>query len=251
MANKKQSREYQRKRQEQRELMMAARTRQQRRTTWAVIAGSAVMIGLFIGFAVLASQPGSTPSASGPASDPSETPLSQPVPNPTIAADRAWEMVLDTNQGPITVSLNGAAAPQAVSTLVHLSRTGFFDQTDCHRLTTEGIYVLQCGDPQGNGTGGPGYAYGPIENAPADDLYPAGTVAMARQSNNANSQGSQFFIVYEDSTIPSDQAGGYTVVGTVTDGLSIVEGVASAGTIIGDSDGRPAMSVIINEVTIE
>ncbi len=82
-----------------------------------------------------------------------------------------------------------------------LAESGYFDGTSCHRLTTSGIYVLQCGDPTGTGTGDPGYKFGPVENAPTDDVYPAGTVAMARQGGDADSMGSQFFLVYEDSTI--------------------------------------------------
>ena len=116
-----------------------------------------------------------------------------------------------------------------MASTVFLSRQGFYDSTPCHRLTTEGIYVLQCGDPTGTGTGGPGYSYGPVENAPTDNVYPAGTVAMARQGGNGNSMGSQFFLVYKDSTIPSDAAGGYTVLGKITDGLDILEKIAAGG----------------------
>ena len=102
--------------------------------------------------------------------------------------------------------------------------------------------MLQCGDPTGTGTGGPGYSYGPVENAPKDDVYPAGTVAMARQGGNGNSMGSQFFLVYKDSTIPSDAAGGYTVFGKITGGLTRLEKVAAGGGSARQPDGatRPA-----------
>ncbi|MEX0913893.1 MAG: peptidylprolyl isomerase [Demequina sp.] len=204
---------------------------------------------------------GDADPSTSPAPEPSATPddgivvadgwgASPAPPDPSRAAGRTWTAVLDTNQGPLTVELDGAAAPQAVASFVALASDGFFNQTDCHRLVTAGIFVLQCGDPLGTGTGGPSYRYGPIENAPEDDVYPAGTVAMARQGNDAESMGSQFFVVYEDSTIPSDEAGGYTVLGTVTDGLAMVEGVAQSGTITGATDGRPATSVIINEVSV-
>ena len=262
MVNKKQARANERKRQEQLERKVALKeqerrqSRQQWRATAAIAAGVLLVIALIGAVAVLADkddpEPGSTASATpGATSDPAPTADGLPAPDPTIAAGRDWTMTLDTSQGPITITLDGAAAPQATAALVSLGRTGYFDQTDCHRLTTAGIYVLQCGDPNGDGTGGPGYSYGPIENAPADGVYPAGTVAMARHRDDAGSMGSQFFIVYEDSTIPTDSAGGYTVVGTVTDGLGIVGDVASAGTITGDADGRPATSVIINEVAVE
>ena len=171
------------------------------------------------------------------------------APHPSLAEGRTWTSVISTNQGDITVELDGGAAPQAVASFVALANDGFFDRSDCHRLVTAGIFVLQCGDPTGTGMGGPAYRYGPIENAPADDMYPAGTLAMARVGGDAESMGSQFFIVYEDSSIPSDHAGGYTVFGQVTDGLSIVEDVASAGTVTGQSDGKPAQSVIVNEVS--
>jgi peptidyl-prolyl cis-trans isomerase B (cyclophilin B) len=130
--------------------------------------------------------------------------------------------------------------------------SGFYDGLTCHRLTTEGIFVLQCGDPNGDGSGGPGYSYGPIENAPADGVYPAGTIAMARQSGNADSQGSQFFIVYDDTTLPADEAGGYTVIGRVTSGLDELRaGVTDAGPTGGASDGAPSVPVTITSFTLE
>lgn len=171
------------------------------------------------------------------------------APDPELAEGRAWTATISTNHGDLTLELDGAAAPQAVASFVALANDGFFDGTDCHRLVTAGIFVLQCGDPTGTGTGGPAYRFGPIENAPADDIYPAGTLAMARVGGNAESMGSQFFIVYEDSPIPSDNAGGYSVFGHVSEGLSIVEDVASAGTMTGQPDGQPAQSVIVNEVS--
>lgn len=172
------------------------------------------------------------------------------VPDPSTAEGREWTAAVDTNLGPLTLALDGEAAPQAVASFNYLAGLGFFDGVSCHRLTTANIFVLQCGDPTGTGTGGPDYRFGPIENAPTDDVYPAGTVAMARVGNNAESMGSQFFIVYQDSTIPSDAAGGYTVFGTVTDGLAIVEGVAAAGTTTGGTDGSPAQTIVMNEVSV-
>ncbi len=171
------------------------------------------------------------------------------VPAPSVAESRTWAVSMETNLGPIQMELDGQSAPQAVASFVTLANSNFFDGSDCHRLTTAGNFVLQCGDPTGTGTGGPAYRFGPIENAPADDLYPAGTLAMARGGNDASSMGSQFFLVYKDSTIPSDEAGGYTVFRTVTQGLDIVRSIAEGGTITGGTDGRPALSVIITKVT--
>ena len=100
------------------------------------------------------------------------------------------------------MELYGDKAPQTVSSFIFLSKDGFYDDTSCHRLTTSGIYVLQCGDPTGTGSGGPGYQYG-IENAPKDGKYPAGTLAMAR-GEDPNTNGSQFFMVYKDTDAAHD-----------------------------------------------
>src|SRR5690606_7305206 len=146
----------------------------------------------------------------------------------------------------VGLELDGAAAPQAVASFVALAQAGFFDATRCHRLTVTGIFVLQCGDPTGTGGGGPAYRYGPIENAPADSMYPAGTLAMARISRDGHSMGSQFFLVYEDSQIPSDSAGGYTVFGHVTHGLDIIRDVAAGGV---DAGGvAPVREVTIDRI---
>ncbi len=170
------------------------------------------------------------------------------LPDAALAEGRTWTGTISTSQGDVAVELDGAAAPQAVANFVTLAQEGYFDGTDCHRLTTSGIYVLQCGDPTGTGTGSPGYAFGPIENAPADDVYPAGTIAMARQGGDGESMGSQFFLVYEDSTIPADAAGGYTVFGRITSGLDVVQAVADAGVSGGATDGTPATPVTIEGV---
>lgn len=197
-----------------------------------------------------------------PTAEPTETPTATPTPPPgenqgdvpsaDLAEDRAWTGTLTLNGIPLGVELDGAAAPQAVSSEISLIQSGFYDGTTCHRLTSESIWVLQCGDPAGDGTGGPGYSYGPVENAPADALYPAGTIAMARQPLNAYSQGSQFFIVYEDTQLTPDEAGGYTVIGRVTSGLDELKaGVTDAGTADGATDGAPAVPVTITGFTIE
>ncbi|MGF1646951.1 MAG: peptidylprolyl isomerase [Kineosporiaceae bacterium] len=191
-----------------------------------------------------ADDPGLCPEPGpGPRTDPVQL---QAVPP---AATGPLTVTLDTTCGPLTAELDGAAAPLAVGNLVGLAQAGFYDGTPCHRLTTEGIFVLQCGDPTATGTGGPGYTFGPVENAPADDVYPAGTLAMARVGGDAQSMGSQFFVVYQDSTIPADAAGGYTVLGTLTSGLDVVQRIASAGTA---ADGvAPAQSVGIRSLTVQ
>jgi peptidyl-prolyl cis-trans isomerase B (cyclophilin B) len=150
-----------------------------------------------------------------------------------------------TNCGDIVVALD-PAAPATVASAVFLTEQGFYDGTACHRLTTDGIYVLQCGDPAGDGTGGPGYSI-PDENLPADGEanYPAGTVAMANAG--PGTAGSQFFIVYQDTTLPGD----YTIWGTVTEGLDIVQEIASVGVEDGSSDGPPRQPVLIETATVQ
>lgn len=174
------------------------------------------------------------------------------APDPALAEGRTWTGTLTLNDSlALGIELDGAAAPQATANMLELGEA-FYGGTACHRLTTEGIFVLQCGDPEGTGAGGPGYSWGPIENAPADDLYPAGTIAMARQGQNALSMGSQFFIVYEDSTIPSDIAGGYTVFGKVTSGLDELKAqITDAGVAGGASDGVPVAPAVITGLALE
>jgi peptidyl-prolyl cis-trans isomerase B (cyclophilin B) len=235
-----------------------ARAREQRRRTWAIVAIVAVL-ALIGGGALVAGVAGGGGAGDTPAPQAADCPpvSSEPrgggaLPDPAAAEDRAWTATMRLCAGgtesDVVLDLDGAAAPQAVASFVSLAGQGYFDATSCHRLTTSGIHVLQCGDPTGTGTGGPGYAYGPIENAPDDDVYPAGTVAMARVGGDGESMGSQFFVVYEDSTIPSDAAGGYTVLGTVTSGLDAVQAVADAGVVGGAGDGAPASPVIIEGV---
>lgn len=201
-----------------------------------------------------AASPTESPStaADNPCPAPTVTPPATPKswaqpPASTLAAGKTWELTLTTSCGPVQIELDGAKAPQAVSSTLFLSRQGFYDGSACHRLTTEGVHVLQCGDPTAAGTGGPGYSYGPVENAPKDNVYPAGTVAMARQSGDGNSIGSQFFLVYEDSPIPADSAGGYTVIGKITEGMEVLEKIAAGGVTPGttgsSTDGAPARAV--------
>lgn len=174
------------------------------------------------------------------------------VPASTLALGRTWTGTLSLNKIPLGITLDGALAPQAVSSTIHLIQTGFYKDVPCHRLTAGGFFVLQCGDPTGKGTGGPGYSYGPIENAPKDNVYPAGTIAMARQGGNAYSIGSQFFIVYKDTTIPADAVGGYTVLGTVTSGLDeLTKKITDAGVTGGGTDGAPAVATTITSVSVQ
>ncbi len=167
------------------------------------------------------------------------------APKDAVKPDTAYTMTLATNCGEIVIDTLPAQAPRTVASMAFLTEEGYFDLTACHRLTTEGIFVLQCGDPAGNGTGGPGYSI-PDENLPGEGEanYPAGTVAMANAGPGTG--GSQFFIVYADTTLPS----GYTIWGKVTKGLDVVEGIAAAGVEGGGTDGPPAQPVVIEKATL-
>lgn len=163
--------------------------------------------------------------------------------DPSLASTPAW-FSLQTNCGDIVIRTD-PKAPKTVASMGFLAEQGFFDGTACHRLTTQGIFVLQCGDPAGNGTGGPGYAV-PDENLPtaAGVNYPAGTVAMANAG--PGTAGSQLFIVYKDTTLPPN----YTVWGQVESGLDIVARIANAGVEGGGADGRPKQPVVVDRATI-
>jgi peptidyl-prolyl cis-trans isomerase B (cyclophilin B) len=169
------------------------------------------------------------------------------VPPTSLAEGKQWKLTLVTTCGTVTAQLDGAKAPQATASALFLARKDFWAGTPCHRLTTEGIFVLQCGDPTGSGSGGPGYSFGPVENAPKDGVYPAGTLAMAR-SNSPDSNGSQFFIVYKETKLPTD-GGGYTVFGKVVSGLDVVSKVAAGGSQP-SGDGAPLRAVSIVSATV-
>ena len=244
MSTKQREREYARKRNEKWVAHQAAvRARKRRQQVVAgVVLGALALVAV-----VLLVLEATRDDGVQPEPEATEPAITREVPDPALAEGRTWTAALTTTAGEITMDLDGAAAPQAVASFVTLAAEGFFDGTTCHRLTVENIYVLQCGDPTGTGTGGPGYAFGPIENAPADGIYPAGTIAMARPANDASGNGSQFFLVYADSEIPADSVGGYTVLGTITAGLDVLDAVAAAGIVEG-TEYTPALDVTIEGV---
>lgn len=190
------------------------------------------------------------PSASA---DPSASPADDPVPSPDLAEGRTWTGQLTLDDTVLDIELDGAAAPQAVASFVQTARDGVFDGRTCHRLVaSDTAGLLQCGSADGRGGPEPsGYAFGPIENAPADGVYPAGTLAMARLGGDGDSNGRQFFIVTSDTQLPDDAAGGYTVFGRVTGGLDALRAaVTDAGTADGAADGAPAVPTTITSVTV-
>jgi peptidyl-prolyl cis-trans isomerase B (cyclophilin B) len=164
---------------------------------------------------------------------------------PAMAVDShaTYTAVLNTNCGAVTLNLEAAQAPHTVNSFVFLAGQKYFDHSPCHRLTTAGIFVLQCGDPTGTGTGGPGYTI-PDENL-AGATYPAGTVAMAN-TGQPHSGGSQFFLVYRDTQLPP----AYTPFAKITAGLDVLQQIAALGTTTGSSDGPPRGGVVIDSVSV-
>jgi peptidyl-prolyl cis-trans isomerase B (cyclophilin B) len=162
------------------------------------------------------------------------------APSAALSKHATWDALIVTNCGDIRMQLNGKAAPQTVASFVFLARKGFFDNSPCQRLTTSGLYVLQCGDPTGTGSGGPGYSFG--DELTGKEKYTKGVLAMANAGPNTN--GSQFFIVYKDSQLGPQ----YTVFGTVSKGLSVVEKVAAKGSTPAN-DGKPKLPIKLTKLT--
>jgi cyclophilin family peptidyl-prolyl cis-trans isomerase len=263
-------------RQMQRRAMRARRVRQ-----WTAIggAGAAVIVAAVVGYLVFAPAGGTPAAAPTHSAAPSVTP-STPVPATTVQpaaavshcsyisappaarkvgtppatpdAKATYQATIRTNRGNIVIDLASGKATCTVNSFVYLATKNYFSNTKCHRLTTSGIYVLQCGDPTGTGTGGPGYRFanevaGDSTTASAD--FPAGTIAMAH-SSQPSSNGSQFFLVYKNMTLPAD----YTPFGKIVSGLSVLQNVAKAGVAAnanGAGDGPPKESVIIESVSIK
>jgi peptidyl-prolyl cis-trans isomerase B (cyclophilin B) len=151
-----------------------------------------------------------------------------------------------TSVGDFKLKLDADKTPCTVNSFVSLAQQGYFDGTTCHRMTTEGILVLQCGDPTATGSGGPGYSF--PDELSGTETYPAGTLAMANAGPDTN--GSQFFIVYGKTPLPPQ----YTVFGTVDDAtVAAIQKVAAAGTdnSNGQGDGAPLTPVDITSVKID
>lgn len=175
------------------------------------------------------------------------------VPDPGLAENRTWTGSLELNDVKLGVSLDGAAAPQAVSSIVQDVQNGYYDDKTCHRLVEDGTTpeLIQCGSLNGDGQGDPDYQFGPLENTPSDGVYPAGTIAMARGESDY-SMDHQFFIMMEDAPLGSVDDG-YTIVGTVTSGLDdlIDSSIVTGGTADGSTDGAPATATTITSFTLQ
>jgi peptidyl-prolyl cis-trans isomerase B (cyclophilin B) len=285
---RRQAREKYRRQQEQR----LAR-RQQLRKRWLVGTAAVLAAGLIASLLVVflpgggskkatasaSKSPSASPTATATAvAEPAHhcsytatTPVAKKVSFPPATPDYAagYQATINTNLGKITFNLLNSKATCTVNSFVHLAEAGYFDHTQCHRIVTSGIYVLQCGDAFATattkldcsssskiGTGTPGYKFASENLTKA--TYPAGTVAMANEGT-ADSNGSQFFIVYKDSTSGLNGSSGpsYTPFATVSSGLGIVQNVGKDGyacqyVVSGQSEGgAPKEKVIVDSVTIK
>jgi peptidyl-prolyl cis-trans isomerase B (cyclophilin B) len=258
----------------EKEMAERAAAAKKRRQTQAII-GSAVAVIVIAGAAVwifsamrsddkktsASAQPAGTVACTWTPQDPASgakvVDVGTPPPNaPNTGTDT---LTIDSSIGALTATVDKAKAPCTAAAFTYLASKKFWDGTKCHRLTTEGIKVLQCGDPsakgkgyrQTDGTGGPSFRYAE-ENLPTgqDPTYPAGTIAMAKTSE-PSSTGSQFFIVYADipaAALPAQ----YSVLGKLTAGLDLIQAAAKAGTdnANGQGDGHPKKEVDIKTLTM-
>ena len=248
-----------------------AATAGERRRRQQVIGGAVALVVVIAGVvwfvaagrspSVDTAAPGATPSEA-PAASPSTTATAgckdpapvtaktetwKEAPPDNLTAGSTYRITLATNCGNVVIGSTPAlvtAAPKTVSSQQFLADKGFFNGASCFRLTTSNIFVLQCGSPSNDGAGGPGYTV-PDENLPKGgaDNYPAGTVAMANSGPNTN--GSQFFLVYKDTTLGPD----YTIWGKVVSGLDVLTKVAEQGVQGGGADGAPVQPLVITKAT--
>jgi cyclophilin family peptidyl-prolyl cis-trans isomerase len=185
-----------------------------------------------------------TPDESG---NPNLTDVGTPPSPEATPTQGTATLLMSTDQGDLTLTLDRTKAPCAAASFVYLTEQGFYDNSPCHRLVNQDSFgVLQCGDPTGSGSGGPTYKY--AEEVGDDTTYPRGTIAMAKTSA-PNTTGSQFFLCFVDTELPPE----YTVVGTVDEaGLGVLETVAAGGIkdVGPQGDGAPAIPVTIESMTV-
>lgn len=184
------------------------------------------------------------PDTSG---NPNLTDVGTPPTPGTTPATGTSTLLMRTDQGDLTLTLDRAKAPCAAASFTYLAQQSFFDGSSCHRLVNQPNFgVLQCGDPTGTGSGGPSYKY--AEEVTPETTYPRGTIAMAKTSAPGTT-GSQFFLTFVDTQLPPQ----YTVVGTVDEaGLAVLDKVAAGG-IKGagpQGDGAPALPVNITTLSV-
>ncbi len=255
---------------EARQALHARQAARRRRDNWVGITAGVIVCALAIlgvwsysawgpGKAAIDASATPTPTPSdGATSEPTPSPTSTDdaltVPDPGLSEGRTLTGSMTVGGVVLGVEFDGALAPQATAMFVQASIVGWFDGKYCPRVTSyPTLHVLQCGTSSPDSTASEsGFHFGPIENAPADNEYPAGVIAMARVGNDGSSMAHQFFIVTADSEIPSDSAGGYTIVGRVTSGLdALITNVTSLGAANGAQDGPPVQPVQITAFTIQ
>jgi peptidyl-prolyl cis-trans isomerase B (cyclophilin B) len=242
------------KKERQRQLARDAYARRQvrqaqrvRRTRQLWASGIAVVLVLGAGTGVAAAAGAFTPAKPFPctytASGTAARKVSLPPKDADISATYTAKII--TNRGTIDINLLNSKAACTVNSFVSLADQGFYNNTPCPRLVTTGIFVLQCGDPTGTGSGGPGYEFA-SENLKGAK-YPADTVAMAN-SGTPDSNGSQFFLVYKNTPL----GGTYTPFGKITSGLNVLKAIAAKGDDNSNpaGGGKPKEKVQIERVTI-
>lgn len=186
-----------------------------------------------------------------PAASTTKKPTYAKAPKQTISANRTYQATFDTSCGTFVVRFDQKDAPSTVNSLVFLVRRGFYDGLTFHRIAKD--FVIQGGDPKGDGSGGPGYST--VDAPPANARYPVGTVAMAKTgSDPAGTSGSQFFVVTSSTAQRALAPGGkgqYAIVGQVVKGMDVVRRIAALPIAGGGTDGVPSQKVYIEKVTLK
>jgi peptidyl-prolyl cis-trans isomerase B (cyclophilin B) len=271
MPTSKQRREAERRRLE-RQLHRRAQREARRRRLLAVVSvlGVLAVVGVVVGFIVMTGDDSKPSAGANPSTSPSAptSPSASPASSSAAAAAYpcSWktsgtaaravkapattkpprtgtvQVSVHTSQGGMTFTLNRAKAPCAVASFVSLAQQHYFDKTSCHRLTSGSLSVLQCGDPTGTGSGGPGYSFS--DELSGKEKYTRGVLAMANAGANTN--GSQFFIVYKNSQLSPN----YTVFGTVSKGLGVVDKVAAKGSNPA-GDGKPKLPMTLTKLAVQ
>ena len=250
MPTEKQRREAERRR--LRRQMQRRAQREARRRRFAFIAsvvGVIVVAAVVITVVVASSgDKASNPSAGRPSHatctwTPTQNAAKKGIAKPSTKQPKTGtvNMLVRTTQGSMTFRLDRREAPCAVASFVSLAGQQYFNDTPCHRLTTSSLSVLQCGDPTGTGHGGPGYSF--ADEIHGQERYTRGVLAMA--NSGANTNGSQFFIVYKNSPLPPN----YTIFGKVTSGMNVVDKVAAKGAKP-PGDGKPKLPISLTTVTV-
>jgi peptidyl-prolyl cis-trans isomerase B (cyclophilin B) len=215
------------------------------RTAIAVLASSLIVLPLSVPSQATAAAKIVCKTTTAKARTPMKT-----NPPQTVAKKLPKQLILRTNCGTIEIALD-PKAPFTVTQIAALARAGYYNKTLCHREAVSGFYMLQCGDPTAQGSGDPGFSY-PDENLPIGKAltYPAGTVAMA--NSGANTNGSQFFLVFGDSPTLGPS---YTIWGKITKGLDVLKFIASKGVTSGPRDpvgiGKPNINVAIESAIVK